>query len=76
MEKDYQAYTDYATAHPDEGKGVFWYSSFESSAKNFYTKAKFLKRDLSEGKKPDANSLNDLIQQYNSLVSDSNNVKF
>jgi hypothetical protein len=76
LDKDYQAFSDYATAHPDEGKGVFWYSAFDSSAKRFYTKAKFLKRDLADGKQPDANSLNDLVQEYNSLVSDANNVKF
>jgi len=76
VDKDYQAFIDYAAAHPEEGKGVFWYSAYESSAKSFITQAKFLKRDLAEGKKPETNALNNLIRNYNRLVSDANNVKF
>lgn len=76
LEKDYDGLNNYLTANPDESKGVFWFSSFESSAKDFFTKAKFIKRDLADGKKPDASALNGLIEQFNRFVSDSNNVKF
>lgn len=76
VEKAYEALVQYSTANPQEGKDTFWYSSFESSTKDFYTKAKFLKRDLADAKKPDTRSMNDVIASYNRLVRDSNNTKF
>lgn len=76
VEKSYEALAQYSLANPQEGKDTFWYSSFESSAKEFYTKAKFLKRDLAEGKKADVSSMNEVIEAYNRLVRDSNNLKF
>lgn len=76
LQPAYDQLVEYSAANAAEASGAFWYSAFESSAKNFYTKAKFLKRDVAEGKKPDANSLNELIDNYNRLVGDANNVRF
>ncbi len=76
VEKTYEALSQYITANPQEGKDAFWFSSFEGSAKEFYTKAKFLKRDLADGKKPAPNTYNDVIRAYNRLVQDSNNLRF
>ncbi|HKX12912.1 MAG TPA: DUF3829 domain-containing protein [bacterium] len=72
----YDPLIEYSAAHADEASGAFWYSAFESSAKNFFTKAKFLKRDAAEGKKPDARTLNELLDEYNRLVGDANNLRF
>lgn len=76
LEKDYQDFSDYTAAHPEEGKGVFWFGAFESGAKNFYTQAKFLKRDLAEGKPPAPRGLNEVLNNYNRLIQDSNNLRF
>lgn len=76
LDQAYTSLTQYLEQNPQEGKNVFWFSSFESSSKDFFTKAKFVKRDLAEGKKPEIRSLNDLIQSYNRLIGDSNNVRF
>ena len=76
LQPAYDQLIEYSAAHPDEASGAFWYSAFESSAKNFYTKAKFLKRDVAEGKKPDARALNELIDEYNRVVGDANNLRF
>lgn len=76
LQKDYDAMGEYAAANQPETSKTFWYSGFESSAKNFFTKAKFLKRDLAEGKKADARSLNEVVESYNRLVGDANNLRF
>lgn len=76
LQASYDAMTAYAQANAAEAQATFWFSAFESSAKNFYTQAKFLKRDLAEGKKPDAAKVNSLVDNFNRLVGDSNNVGF
>jgi uncharacterized protein DUF3829 len=76
VETDFQAMQDYATAHVDEAGAVFWFNAFSGSAKDFYTQAKFLKRDLTSGTKPGAEEVNKLIEQYNRMVSDGNNLRF
>lgn len=76
VETDYQALQDYLVAHPDEADKAFWFSAFSSSVKDFYTQAKFLKRDLASGKKAGPNELNSLIEKYNRMVSDGNNLRF
>ncbi len=76
VETAYQQFIEYASAHTQETSETFFYSAFESSLKNFYTKAKFLKRDLSEGKKPEAQVLNDWIEAYNRMVGDANSLTF
>jgi uncharacterized protein DUF3829 len=77
LEKDYDALNTYAAANREETGKTFWFSAFENSEKDLYTKAKFLKRDLSEGKgAADVNKLNDLINEYNRFISDANNLKF
>lgn len=76
VQKDYDSLIAYSQANAAEAQAAFWYSAFESSAKNFYTQAKFLKREVAEGKKPDAQKLNNLVNEFNRLVSDSNNLRF
>jgi len=76
LSKDYDALLAYSSANQPETSKAFWYSGFEDSAKNFFTKAKFLKRDLADGKKADAHSLNDVLDSYNRLVGDANNLRF
>ncbi|MFO1463541.1 MAG: DUF3829 domain-containing protein [bacterium] len=76
LNKEYDAMLSYAGANQPETSKTFWYSGFENSAKNFLTKAKFLKRDLAEGKKADARSLNEVVESYNRLVGDANNLRF
>jgi hypothetical protein len=76
LDESYNALNAYVAANPAEIEGVFWFSAFQSSAKDFYTKAKFLKRDLAEGKKADARALQDFLDQYNRFVGDSNNLRF
>jgi hypothetical protein len=76
LQKDYDGMVAYAQANAAEAQGAFWYSAYESSAKNFYTQAKFLKRDVAEGKKPDGQKLNQLVNEFNRLVGDSNNLRF
>jgi len=76
VEGAYNSWLQYSEANPQEGKDAFWYSSFENSAKDFFTKAKFLKRDLAEGKKPEVRVMNDVIQAYNRMVNDSNTLRF
>lgn len=76
LQPAYDQLIEYSGANAAEASGAFWYSAFESSAKNFYTKAKFLKRDVADGKKPDARALNELIDEYNRLVGDANNLRF
>jgi hypothetical protein len=76
VETDYQALQDYLTTHGDEANQVFWFSAFSGSAKDFYTQAKFLKRDLASGKKVGPGEVNPLIDQYNRMVGDGNNLRF
>ncbi len=76
LEVAYQQFFEYASTHSQETSETLFYSAFESSLKNFYTKAKFLKRDLTEGKTPDAQMLNDWIEAYNRMVGDANGLTF
>lgn len=76
LEEAYNSFNTYVTANPTDSEGVFWFSAYQSSAKEFFTKAKFLKRDLAEGKKADGRSLQDLIEQYNRFIGDSNSLRF
>jgi uncharacterized protein DUF3829 len=76
LQKNYDALSNYVMANSGETQDVFWFSAFDSSSKQFYTKAKFLKRDLAEGKKADGEKLQDLVDQYNSFIGDANNLKF
>lgn len=76
LQKDYDGMAAYAQANATEAQGTFWYSAFESSAKNFLTQAKFLKRDVAEAKKPDGQKLNKILDEFNRLVGDSNNLRF
>lgn len=76
VDQSYTALMQYVEQNPQEGKDTFMFSSLQSSAKDFFTKAKFLKRDLAEGKKPEPRTYNDVIQSYNRLVGDSNNLRF
>ncbi len=76
VEAAYQGFSTYYQANPAETQGVFWFSAYENTAKGFFTKAKFLKRDLAEGKAAEKRAVNDLISEYNRFISDSNNLKF
>lgn len=76
LQKEYDAMLAYAEANAPETSKTFWYSGFESSAKNFFTQAKFLKRNLAEGKKADARGMNEVVDSYNRLVGDANNLRF
>jgi hypothetical protein len=76
VEADFQGMQDYLSSHADEADKVFWFSAFSMSAKDFYAKAKFLKRDLAAGKKLGPDEINALIEQYNRMVGDGNNLRF
>ncbi|MBL7685502.1 MAG: DUF3829 domain-containing protein [Deltaproteobacteria bacterium] len=76
LETAYNDLTTYSAAHADEASKAFWYSAFESSVKDFYTKSKFLKRDLAEGKKADGRSIQEVVNAYNRMVGDLNNIRF
>jgi uncharacterized protein DUF3829 len=75
VEKNFQALDDYTTAHKEEIDKAFWGSAFLSSAKEFNGAAKFLRRDLDEGKDPTSEAQS-FIDRYNSMINDSNNVRF
>jgi hypothetical protein len=75
LEKTFQALDDYGVAHKDEVDKTFWGSAFISSAKEFTSSAKFLRRDLDEGK--DAREkAQDFVEHYNRMIGDSNNLRF
>lgn len=76
FDKDYQAWLDYAGRHSQETQEAFMFSAFESQAKTFYKDAKFLKRRLAEGNKPNPRELSDFLRDYNSLIDWSNSLKF
>lgn len=75
VEKNFQALDDYATAHKEELDKAFWGSAFLSSAKEFNTAAKFLRRALDEGKDPRSEAQS-FVEQYNRMIDDANNVRF
>lgn len=75
LEKTFQALDDYGTAHKDEIDKTFWGSAFVSSAKEFTSSAKFLRRALDEGKDP-RNEAQSFIDNYNRMIGDSNNLRF
>jgi len=74
VDRDFEAMTTYASANAAEGSSLFWYSAFENSAKDFFKNAKFLKRDLADGKKATPSQINDLASGYNRLIGDFNNI--
>src|SRR4029450_5001922 len=43
LDQAYESLTAYSAANREEANNPFWYSAFESSSKEFFTKAKFLK---------------------------------
>ena len=75
VEKGFQALDEYATAHKEELDKAFWGSAFLSSAKEFSTASKFLRRALDEGKDPRSEAQS-FVEQYNRMISDANNVRF
>jgi len=75
FEKSYQKLDDYATAHKEEVDKTFWGSAFLGSAKSFNGAAKFLRRDLEDGKEPRGEA-ESFVNSYNSMINDSNNLKF
>lgn len=75
LEKTFQALDDYGTAHKEEVDKAFWGSAFISSAKEFTSSAKFLRRALDEGKDP-RNEAQSFIENYNRMIGDSNNLRF
>lgn len=75
VEKTYQGLDEFAAAHKDEVDKTFWGSAFVSSAKGFVTEAKFLRRELEEGKDP-RNRAQSFIENYNRMINDANNLRF
>jgi hypothetical protein len=75
VERTFQTLDEYAAAHKEELDKAFWGSAFLSSAKEFNTAAKFLRRALDEGKDPRSEAQS-FVDQYNRMVSDANNVRF
>ncbi len=75
LEKNFQVMDDYASSHRDEISRVFWGSAFVSSAKSFVSEAKFIRRDLEDGKSP-GDRLEHMVDDYNRLVNDSNNLRY
>lgn len=76
VDVDYQNLHGYVVAHTEESQSAFMFSSYESAAEKFYTQAKIIKRELSDGKPVPARELNTLIRDYNSLVSRGNSLRF
>lgn len=75
VEKIFQGLDEYATAHKEELDKAFWGSAYLSSAKEFTSSAKFLRRALDEGKDPRSEAQS-FIDNYNRMISDANNVRF
>jgi len=74
VDKDFESMTGYASANSAEASSMFWYSAFERSAKEFFKQAKFLKRDLSDGNLPRGEQVKSLVEDYNRMISDLNNI--
>ncbi len=62
-------------ANKAAAEAVFWMSSFQSSVADYLSEAKKVQRALAKGGVT-PEQLNALIEEYNSLISDSNNLRF
>lgn len=72
----YQEFVTYTDAHKPEVDAINMMDSTISDAKDYYTKTKFLKRNLAEGKKPTVNEANDIIREYNDIIQRGNHLRF
>jgi hypothetical protein len=63
-------------ANKAEIDNVMWGSSFVDSTKEFYTQAKFIRRDFEGGKKLKPRKFNEFITAYNGFIRDAGNLSF
>jgi len=76
LEKDYFALEAYSQENIKEVEESHGFTSAQSRAKEFYAKAKFLKRKVVEDDKKIAREVKRLIQEYDYLVRSFQNTVF
>lgn len=75
LEKAEEGFRTFAEANAEKVDGVFWMGSFKSSVQDYYAESKKLMRSLREGKASPA-EIGKVVDEYNGLIGDSNNLRF
>jgi hypothetical protein len=75
LEQAGTGFRSFYDANKEASDAVFWMSAFQTSVDEYLAEAKKLQRALVKGSAP-PEQLSKLIEEYNSLISDSNNLRF
>lgn len=76
LEQAETGFRDELEANRAKADGVFWMSAFEVSVADFFAEANKTARPQGKGKPVPAAELDRLVDEYDGLVSDSNNLRF
>ncbi len=75
LETAEQGFRAFYDANKDESDKVFWMSSFQSSADDYYAESKKFMREFRKGD-PKPELTNKVVDEYNGLINDSNKLRY